>query len=72
MSFKSENNSFGNIYLLHVNLVIVGMEIMFDEELNSLEIIQEFINDKNGELILDYYFFKILNVRKHAPSALFS
>jgi hypothetical protein len=54
-----------------VNLVIARMEIKFGEELSTFELIQEIINDWNGELILDGYFVESSKVRTHAPSAFF-
>jgi len=62
---------FGNIYLLHVNLVIAWSKIKFSEELRTFELIQEVINDENGELLLDIYVFKISKVKTHALISLF-
>jgi hypothetical protein len=70
MAFKSAKRSFRNVCFLHVNLVIIKMEIKFSEELSFFELIQVVINDRNGELILECYFFERSKVRAHVPSVL--
>jgi hypothetical protein len=54
-----------------VNLVITRMEIKFGEELSSFELMQDIVNDRNGELILNCDFFERSKVEKHVKSDFF-
>jgi hypothetical protein len=47
------------------------VEIKFGEELRAFDLIQQVINDGNGELIIDDYFIERSKVRTHVPSAYF-
>jgi hypothetical protein len=43
----------------------------FGDELSASKLIQNFINDRNGEFSLECDFVEILKVKALAPSALF-
>jgi hypothetical protein len=56
MAFMSSERSLHNIFFLHLNLVITGVKIQFGEEIGTLKLIQQIINDMNGKLILNGQF----------------
>jgi hypothetical protein len=52
-------------------LVVVRTQIKFSEVLSTTQLIQEIMNDRNGELILDSELIESMKVRTHVPSTFF-
>jgi hypothetical protein len=71
ITFMSEEISFENIKLFHMNLVIAEIEIKFGKKLSAFKFIQMIINGWNGKLILDGYSVEGVKVTTHVPSAFF-
>jgi hypothetical protein len=62
---------FGNINLLHTNLVIVRTEIKFGKYLSAFKLIQKIINYCTQELILDSYFVESMKFGTHVGACIF-
>ena len=67
----SSKGSLGNVYLFHTYLVVAQTKIKFSEVLSTTQLIQEIINDRNGELVLDGDLIEGTKVGTHVPSTFF-
>jgi hypothetical protein len=63
--------SLGNVFLFHMDLLVVKTEIKFGEVLSTTQFIQEVINDMNGKFVFDGEFVEGMKIRTHAPSSFF-
>jgi hypothetical protein len=61
----------GYVRFLHTYIVVSRMQIKCSEVLSTTQLIQEIINDRNGELVLHGEIIEGTEVRKHAPRNLF-
>jgi hypothetical protein len=59
------------VSFLHTYLVVAKTNIKFSEVLSTTQLIQEIINERNGELVLDGELIEGTNIRTHEPSTLF-
>ena len=71
VALMSSKGSLGNVCLVHTYLVVAQMKIKFSEELGTTQFIQEVINDRNGEFVLDGKFVEGTDVRTHSPRTFF-
>jgi hypothetical protein len=71
VALMSSKGSLGNVCLFHMYLVVARMKIQFSEELGATQLIQEVINDRNGEFVFDGNFVEGAKVRTHSPRTLF-
>jgi hypothetical protein len=71
VTLVSLKGSLGYVSFLHMYLVVAKTQIMFSEVLSTTHLIQEIINDRNGELVLDGELIEGKKVETHAPSTLF-
>jgi len=51
-----------NVHLLHLDLVV-----QFSEELSTMKLIQEIINNRDGEFVFDDQLIKITEDKIHLP-----
>ena len=56
--------SLADVNFLHTYLVVARVQIKFSEVLSTTQLIQEIINDRNGELILDGEIIEGTKVKK--------
>jgi hypothetical protein len=71
VTLVSSKGSLGYVNFLHTYLVVARTQIKFSEVLSTNQLIQEIINDRNGELVLDGELIEGMKVRRHTPSTLF-
>jgi hypothetical protein len=71
VTLMSSKGILGYVSFLHTYLVVARTQIEFSEVLSTTQLIQEIINDRNGELVLDGELIEGKKVRTHAPSTLF-
>jgi hypothetical protein len=62
----SSKGSLGYVIFFDAYLVVARTQIKFSEVLNTTQLIQEIINDMNGELFLDGELIEGTKVRTHA------
>jgi hypothetical protein len=67
----SSKRSLGDVFLLHMYLVVARVHIEFSEVLSTTQLIQEIINDRNVKLVLDCEFIEGTKVRTHVLSTFF-
>jgi hypothetical protein len=71
VTLMSYECSLGNVFLLHMNLVVSRTDIKFGKILSTTQFIQKVINDKNGKFVFDCEFVEGAKIRTHAPSTFF-
>jgi hypothetical protein len=71
VTLVSSKGSLGYVNFLHMYLVVSRTQIKFSELLRTTQLIQEIINDSNGELVLDGKLIEGMKVGTHAPSTFF-
>ena len=67
----SSKGSPGDVNILHMYLVVARMQIKISEVLSTTQLIQEIINDRDGELVLDGELIEGAKLGTHAPSSFF-
>jgi hypothetical protein len=71
VTLMSSKGSLGNVFLFHMYLVVARMEIRFSKVTNTTQLIQEVINERNGEFVFDGEFVEGTKVEAHVPTTLF-
>jgi hypothetical protein len=71
VTLASLKDNLGYVRLLHNYLVVAITQINFSEVMSTTQLIEEIINDKNGELFLDGELIEGMKVGTHAPSTFF-
>ena len=62
---------FKDIILMNTNLVIPKMKIQLEEKMNTMKLIKNIINNRNRNIILDFYVIKCLKFNVEAPRPIF-
>jgi hypothetical protein len=71
VTLMSSKCCLGNVFLLHVYLVVARMEIKFGKVPSTTQFIQKVINDRNGKFFFDCEVVESAKIKTHVPSALF-
>jgi hypothetical protein len=71
VTLMSSKGSLGYVKFLHTYLVVARTQIRFSEVSSTTQLIQEIINDRNGELILDGELIEGMKVGTYATSTFF-
>jgi hypothetical protein len=71
VTLVSSKGSLAYVRFLHTYLVVARTQIKFSEVLSTTQLIQEIINDKNEELVLDGELIEGTKFGTHVPSTLF-
>jgi len=71
VTLVSSKGSLRYVSFLHTYLVVARTQIKFSKVLSTTHLIQEIINDRNGELVLDGELIEGMKVMTHVPSTLF-
>jgi hypothetical protein len=71
VTLMSLKGNFGNVFLLHTDLVVARTEIKFGKVLSTTQFIQKVVNDRNGKFVFDCDFVEGTKIKAHAPSSFF-
>jgi hypothetical protein len=71
VTLMNSKGSLGDVNVLNTYLVVARTKIKFSEVLSTTQLIQEIINDMNGNIFLDGEFIEGTKVSTHVPSTFF-
>jgi hypothetical protein len=71
VNLMSSKGSLGYVIFLNMYLVVAKTRIKFSEALSTTQLIQDIINDRNGEIFLDGELIEGMKVGTHVPSTFF-